>query len=263
MDLGLNGKVALVAASTKGLGKATAVALSAEGAQVVINGRYRQNLDDAADEIRTRTGKTPLAIQADVTKPEDIERMFGEVVERFGTIHVLVTNAGGPPAGGFADFNDEQWLSAVELNLMSTVRLIRKAIPIMQSQKWGRIVNIVSLTVKQPADNLLLSNSVRTSIIGLAKSISKDLARDNVLINNVAPYYVSTKRIDYLMEQTAARFGITKEAALENIVREIPVGRLGTPDEFGNLVAFLCSEKNSYMTGSTIQFDGGAYKGLF
>lgn len=263
MDLGLKEKVALVAASTKGLGKASAAALAAEGAEVVINGRHKQNLHDAAGEIKSLTGKTPLAIQADVTKPEDIDRMFDEIEKRFGGLHVLVTNAGGPPAGNFPDFNDEQWIKAVELNLMSTVRLIRKAAPAMQKQKWGRIVNIVSLTVKQPADNLLLSNSVRSAIIGLAKSISKGFARDNVLINNIAPYYVSTKRIDYLMEQAAARLGTTKEAALQNIVKEIPVGRLGTPEEFGSAVAFLCSDRNSYMTGSTIQFDGGAYKGVY
>ena len=263
MDLGLKGKTALVAASTKGLGKATAIALATEGANVVVNGRHKQNLHDAADEIKSLTGNTPFTIQADVTKPEDIDRMYEEVVKKFGTIHVLVTNAGGPPAGGFADFSDQQWSDAVELNLMSTVRLIRKAVPAMREQKWGRIVNIVSLTVKQPADNLLLSNSVRASIIGLAKTISRDLAPDNVLINSIAPYYVSTKRIDYLMEQTGARLGITKDEAMRNIVKEIPVGRLGTPEEFGDLMAFLCSERNSYMTGSTIQFDGGAYKGIF
>ena len=263
MDLGLKGKTALVAASTKGLGKATALALALEGAEVIINGRHKQNIHDAVAEIESRTGRTPLAVQADVTKAEDIERMFSEIEKQFGALHILVTNAGGPPAGGFDDFNDEQWMSAVELNLMSTIRLIRKAVPMMKKRKWGRVVNIVSLTVKQPADNLLLSNSVRTSIVGLAKSISKDLAHDNVLINNIAPYYVYTKRIDYLMEQTAARLGITKEAALQDIVKEIPLGRLGTPEEFGNTVAFLCSEKNSYITGSTIQFDGGAYKGIF
>ncbi len=263
MDLGLKGKVALVAASTRGLGKATAAALASEGAEVIINGRDRQNINDAAEEIKSRTGQSPFTVQADVTKAEDIDRMFDEIAARFGTVQILVTNAGGPPAGGFDDFTDDQWMSAVELNLMSTVRLIRKAAPFMKKERWGRIVNIVSLTVKQPIDNLLLSNSVRTSIIGLAKSISKDLARDNVLVNNIAPYYVSTKRIDYLMEQAATRLGITKEVAMKNIVNEIPLGRLGTPEEFGNLVTFLCSDKNSYLTGSTIQFDGGAYKGIF
>lgn len=263
MDLGLKGKVALVAASTKGLGKATALSLASEGAEVIVNGRHEQNISEAVEEIKAKTGKSPFAVQADVTKPEDIDRMFHEITGRFGTIHILVTNAGGPPTGGFDDFNDEQWMNAVQLNLMSTVRLIRDATPLMKRQKWGRIVNIVSLTVKQPIDNLLLSNSIRTSVIGLAKSISKDLARANVLINNIAPYYVSTKRIDYLMEQTASRLGITKEAAMQNIVKDIPMGRLGTPEEFGDVVAFLCSEKNSYLTGSTIQFDGGAYKGIF
>ncbi len=263
MDLGLNGKVAIVAASTKGLGKATAMSLASEGAKVVINGRHKQNIHDAADEIKNKTGQLPLAIQGDLTQSDDIDRLFEEVIKNFGTVHILISNAGGPPAGGFNDFNDEQWLKAVDLSLMSAVRLIRKASPIMQKQKWGRIVNISSVTVKQPADNLLLSNSIRAAVIGLTKTISRDLSRDNVLINNIAPYYVATKRIDYLMEETAARKGITKEEALQNIVKEIPMGRLGTPEEFGNFVTFLCSEKNSYVTGATIQFDGGAYRGTF
>ncbi|MCL5035244.1 MAG: SDR family oxidoreductase [Bacteroidetes bacterium] len=262
MDLGLKGKVAVVAASTKGLGKAVAASLADEGASVVINGRHKQNLRDAADEIRLKTGQTPFAVQGDLTQPDDIEKLFDEVMRHFGAVHILVPNAGGPPAGNFLDFDDEQWQKAVELNLMSTVRLIRKAIPIMQAQKWGRIVNLTSLTVKQPSDNLLLSNAIRAAIIGLAKSVSRDVARDNVLINNIAPYYVSTKRIDYLMEQTAAKKGISKEIALQDIVKEIPIGRLGTPEEFGDFVAFLCSERNSYVTGATIQFDGGAYRGM-
>ncbi len=262
MDLGLKDKVAVVAASTKGLGKAAAISLAAEGANVVINGRHKQNLHDAAEDVKGKTGKMPLAIQGDVTQTEDIDRLFEEVIKQFGTVHILVSNAGGPPAGGFNDFNDEQWLSAVDLNLMSTVRLIRKAVPLMQKQRWGRIVNVTSLTVKQPADNLLLSNSVRAAIVGLAKTISRDLSRDNILINNIAPYYVATKRIDYLMEEISAKKGITKEAALQNIVKDIPMGRLGTPEEFGDFVAFLCSERNSYVTGATIQFDGGAYRGM-
>jgi 3-oxoacyl-[acyl-carrier protein] reductase len=263
MDLGLKDKIAIIGASTKGLGKATAVCLASEGANVVINGRHKQNIHDAAEEIRSITGKTALAIQADLTQAEDIGRLFDEVNKHFGTVHILVSNAGGPPAGGFNDFNDEQWYKAIDLNLMSAIRMIRKAAPIMQKQKWGRIVNISSVVVKQPADNLLLSNSIRAAVIGLAKTISRDLSRDNVLINSIAPYYVATKRIDYLMEETAARKGITKEEALQGIVKEIPMGRLGTPEEFGNFVAFLCSEKNSYVTGTTIQFDGGAYKGIF
>ncbi len=218
MDLGLKGKVALIAASTKGLGKATAMALASEGTEVIVNGRDKQNISDTVGEMKTKTGKSPFAVQADVTKPDDVDRMFHEIAGRFGTIHILVTNAGGPPAGSLDDFRDDDWMNAFQLNLMSTVRLIRNAIPFMRKQKWGRIVNIVSLTVKQPIDNLLLSNSLRTSVIGLAKTLSKDLARDNVLINNIAPYYVSTKRIDYLMEQTASRLGITKEDALQNIV---------------------------------------------
>lgn len=262
MDLGLKNKIAIVAASTKGLGKACAISLALEGANVIINGRHKQNLHDASEEIRSRTGKAPLAVQADVTQPEDVDRLFDEAIRNYGTVDILVTNAGGPPAGGFDEFNDEQWVNAVNLNLMSTVRLFRKAIPIMKKQRWGRIAVIVSLTVKQPADNLLLSNSVRAAVVGLAKSISFDLARDNILVNNVAPYYVATKRIDYLMEQEALRQRITKEVAVQSLTGKIPMGRLGTPEEFGDLVTFLCSERNSYVTGTTIQFDGGAYRGM-
>ncbi len=161
MDLGLKNKIAIVAASTKGLGKATAIALASEGADVIINGRHKQNIHDAVDEIKSKTGKSPLAIQCDLTQSEDIDRLFDEAVKHFGTIHILVSNAGGPPAGGFNDFNDEQWLKAVDLSLMSAVRLIRKVVPIMQKEKWGRIVNVSSITVKQPAENLILSNSIR------------------------------------------------------------------------------------------------------
>ncbi len=263
MDLGLKNRIAIVAGSTKGLGKAVATSFAAEGANVIINGRHKQNLHDAAEEIGRITGKTPMTVQADVTQPEDIDRMFEEAVKNYGTVDILVANAGGPPAGGFDEFNDEQWAKAVDLNLMSTVRLLRKSIPLMKKQRWGRIAVIVSLTVKQPADNLLLSNSVRAAVVGLAKSISFDLARDNILINNVAPYYVSTSRIDYLMEQEAIRQGITKEVALQSLTAKIPMERLGTPEEFGDLVAFLCSGRNGYVTGATIQFDGGAYKGMF
>jgi len=262
MDLGLKDKVALVTASTKGLGKATAASLAFEGANVVINGRHKQNIHDAVAEIKSKSGRTPLAVQGDLTQAEDIDRLFDEVTRHYGTVHILVSNAGGPPAGAFDDFNDEQWLKAVDLSLMSAVRLIRRAAPIMQKQKWGRIVNISSVTVKQPAENLLLSNSIRAAVIGLVKTISRDLSRDNVLINSVAPYYVGTKRIDYLMEETAAKKRITKEEALKKIVKEIPMGRLGTPEEFGEFVTFLCSEKNSYVTGATIPFDGGAYRGI-
>jgi len=262
MDLGLKDKIAMVAASTKGLGKAAATVLAAEGANVIINGRHKQNIHDAVDEIKSKTGRSPLAVQCDLTQSEDIDRLFDEAIKHYGTVHILVANAGGPPAGVFDDFNDEQWLKAVDLSLMSAVRLTRKVIPIMRKQKWGRIVNVSSITVKQPAENLLLSNSIRAAVVGLVKTISRELARDKVLINNIAPYYVATKRIDYLMEETAAKKGIAKEAALQNIVKEIPMGRLGNPEEFGDFVAFLCSERNSYVTGATIQFDGGAYRGM-
>ncbi|MGC8595245.1 MAG: SDR family oxidoreductase [Candidatus Kryptoniota bacterium] len=263
MDLGLKGKVAIVAASTKGLGRAAALSLAGEGANVVICGRHKANLSEAAEEIESRTGKIPLSIQADVTKSVDIDRLFNQTLKHFSTIHILVTNAGGPPTGYFMDFNDEQWLNAVELNLMSTVRLIRSAIPTMLQNNWGRIVNITSLAVKQPIENLVLSNSVRAAVVGLAKTISRDYAKNNILINNVAPGMIMTRRIESMLEERAVNDLITKEKALELMVKEIPMGRLGRPEEVGDLIAFLCSEKNTYITGATIQIDGGMYRGMF
>jgi len=262
MDLGLKGKTAIVAASTKGLGKAAALSLAEEGANIVICGRHKANLADAAAEIELKTGNLPLAIQADVTKPDDIDRLFEEAIKRFSTIHILVTNAGGPPTGYFMDFNDEQWLSAVELNLMSAVRMIRLAVPTMIRNNWGRIVNITSLAVKQPLENLVLSNSVRSAVIGMAKTISRDYAKNNILINNIAPGMIMTKRIESMLEERVKRDQITMEKAIELMVKDIPMGRLGRPEEVGNLIAFLCSERNTYITGATIQIDGGMYKGM-
>lgn len=262
MDLGLNGKTAIVAASTKGLGRAAAISLAAEGAKVVICGRHKANLSDAVAEIESKTGNTPLAVQADVTKASDIDRLFDQATRQFSTIDILITNAGGPPTGYFMEFNDEQWLNAVELNLMSTVRMIRHAIPKMLANNWGRIVNITSIAVKQPIENLVLSNSVRSAVVGLAKTISRDYAKNNILINNIAPGMIMTKRIESMLEEKAKLEQITKDEALELMVKDIPMGRLGRPEEVGNLIAFLCSEKNTYITGATIQIDGGMYRGM-
>jgi 3-oxoacyl-[acyl-carrier protein] reductase len=262
LDLGLKDRVALVAASSKGLGKAVALGLAREGAKVVICGRHKKDLTAASDEIADITGIKPLGIVADVTKSRDIKRLVLSTIERFGTVHILVTNAGGPPTGEFAELSDEQWMNAVTLNLMSTVRLIREVIPYMQKQKWGRIINITSVSVKQPIERLMLSNSIRAAVVGMAKTLSNEVGKDNILVNNVAPGYTLTKRLDELADELAKQKGITKQDVIDGYAKSNPIGRIGSPEEFANVVVFLASERASYVTGTTIQVDGGRAKGI-
>jgi len=262
MDLGLNDKVALVTASSKGLGKAVAIGLAREGAKVVICGRHKKDLTAASDEVAHTTGVTPLAVRADVTKVKDIKQLVRTSIRKFGTVHILVTNAGGPPTGEFVNLLDEQWFDAVNLNLMSAVRLIREVIPYMQKQKWGRIINITSASVKQPIEQLMLSNSIRAAVVGMAKTLSNEVAKYNVLVNNVAPGFTLTKRLEELAEGLAKQRGITKEDVLAGYAKSTPIGRLASPEEFANLVVFLASERASYITGTTIQVDGGYVKGI-
>jgi 3-oxoacyl-[acyl-carrier protein] reductase len=262
MELGLSGKIALVAASSKGLGKAVAIGLARERAKVVICGRHKKDLTAASDEIAQSTGTVPLAVVADVTSVKDIKRLVHTSIKKFGTVHILVTNAGGPPTGEFVKLSDEQWLDAVNLTLMSTVRLIREVIPHMQKQKWGRIINITSVSVKQPIDQLLLSNALRAAVVGMAKTLSNEVAKDNILVNNVAPGFTLTKRLEELAEGLAKQRGVSKEEVLAGYAKSAPIGRLASPEEFANLVVFLASERASYITGTTIQVDGGYAKGI-
>jgi 3-oxoacyl-[acyl-carrier protein] reductase len=257
MDLGLKNRVALVAASSRGLGKACALELAREGAQVVICGRDPGSLSAAAAEIASATGVEVLPLEADLTEDAQIRHLVAGALNRFGQIDILVTNNGGPPAGFFDDFDDEAWLAAHQLTLLSAVRLIRAVLPAMRAQGWGRIINITSVSVKQPIDNLLLSNVYRPGVIGLAKTLSAQLAADGITVNNVAPGYTRTDRVRDLARARATDTGQAVEEVLTGTVASVPMGRMGEPGELAALVAFLASERAGYITGATIQVDGG------
>jgi 3-oxoacyl-[acyl-carrier protein] reductase len=263
MDLGLKGKVAVVAASSKGLGKATARTLAREGALVTVNGREAGTLKATADEIRSETGADVIEIVGDMTNPADIDRLISETVEKRGGLDILVCNAGGPPSGAFSNFPEDQpWLDAVNLNLMSTLRLMRAAIPHLEARGGGSITNIVSTSVKQPIGHLILSNTARTAVIGLAKSVSLDYAEKNIRVNNVCPGSTLTDRITSLAKTRAEKSGRSQEEILAEDAAAIPMGRLGTPQEFANVVVFMASPAAAYVTGTTLQVDGGNVRSL-
>ena len=260
MDLGLSGKVALVAAASRGLGRATAERLAREGMNVAICARNEELLHQAAKEIQSATGAEVLAVPADVSKSEDVERLVSQTLERFGRLDVLVTNAGGPPPGNFFELTDGQWEAAFRLTLMSVVWLCREAIPPMRAQKWGRIVNITSVSVKQPLNNLLLSNSLRLAVIGLAKSLAAELAPYNITVNSVCPGPIATERMEQLLQAQAQMRNISLEEAKAAWTREIPLARLGQPQELADAIAFLASENAGFITGAALQVDGGMVK---
>jgi 3-oxoacyl-[acyl-carrier protein] reductase len=262
MDLGLGGKVALVAAASKGLGKAAALELAREGANLTICARTAATLRAAAAEIERVTGREVLAIVTDVSKAGDVDRLVQTVVDRFGRLDILVTNAGGPPAGYFLELSDDAWHTAVELTLMSAVRLCRAAISHMRKNSWGRIINITSVSVKQPIDNLLLSNALRAGVVGLAKTLSNQFASDGITVNNVCPGWTLTDRVAELTTARAREQGLSVKEVRRQVTESIPMGRMGQPQELAALIAFLASERAGYITGTTIPVDGGYVKGL-
>jgi 3-oxoacyl-[acyl-carrier protein] reductase len=258
MDLGLKGKTALVTAASKGLGKASATGLSAEGARVAICARTRADVDAAADEIRSKTGGEVLALTCDVTRPADVEALMKQVTARLGGVDVLVANAGGPPRGTFEEFDDEHWRLAFELSLLSVVRLIRAVLPSMKERRWGRVITIQSASVKQPLSGLLLSNAVRPGTAGLIKTLANEYGQYNVLFNTVCPGRIMTDRLIGGHRQA----GKSVDDYLKGLGQDIPLGRVGTPEEFASMVVFLASERASYVNGVAIQVDGGMVRGL-
>ena len=262
MDLGLKDKVAFVAASSKGLGRACAQVLCAEGAQVVICSRSQDNLAEAAEAIVSATGGTVWPLAADLSRAEDCTRAIEQTLEHFGALHVLVTNNGGPPAGDFSQFDDDDWYEAIELTFLSAVRLMRAALPAMQQQNWGRIINITSMSVKEPLDNLILSNALRAGVTGVARTLVRQVAADGITINNVLPGYFLTDRVGSLAAHQAAQQERSPKEVLADMDVRVPRGSIGKPEELAAVVAFLASEQAAYVNGASILVDGGFYHGL-
>ncbi len=263
MNLGLKGKVALVAAASRGLGRAVAEELAAEGASLVICARNAETINRAASEITQATGADVLALAVDVSNADDVTRLVQASIERFGRIDILVTNAGGPPAGQFENLSREQWEAATRLTLYSAIELTRHVLPGMKERRWGRILNITSIAVKQPVDNLILSNSLRAAVTGFARTLANEVASYNITVNNILPGYTRTERVGELARMMSEKEGISPAEFTARWEREIPMRRLGEPREFAALAAFLVSERASYITGTSIPVDGGWIRSLF
>jgi len=262
MDLGLKGKVAFVAGGSQGLGKAVAMELCREGAKVAICALDDPELPMAVEEVRQATGEEIIGFPADLSAAEQARAFVRKGLEYFGTVDILVNNAGGPPDRTFLEVDDDQWNLGIRLNLMSTIIMSREVVPTLMEKRWGRIINMTSISVKQPIDGLILSNTVRSGVIGFAKTLSNELAPYNVTVNNVCPGYTMTERVRKLAMDVARKRGSTPEEVIKGWESLIPMGRLGTPEEFAALVTFLASERSGFITGASIQIDGGYYKGI-
>ncbi len=261
MDLGLRGRVAFVAAASQGLGRAIAEELAREGARVAMCARTERIHAVAADIAKAHGGDT-LGVVADVSVPADVERAIAEAVQRFGAIGILVTNAGGPPPGPFESHAPEAWQKAVDLNLTSVVNLARAVLPGMKAAKWGRIINVTSIAVKQPVDGLILSNSVRAAVTGFARTLANEVAPFGITVNNLMPGYTRTERLDALAAHNAKAKGTTQAQAFGAWEQQIPMGRVGEPPEFAAAAAFLASARASYITAQSIAVDGGWIRSL-
>ncbi len=263
MEYGLTGKTVLVTASSKGLGYASAKLFAQEGANVMLSSRSEEALEQAASQIVKETGNQNVAYcAADVSLVSDIERLFDTVESRFGGVDVLINNAGGPPAGNFDSIAEEQWAKAFELSLMSVVRCTKRVLPHMRQNQWGRIVNFASSSIKQPINNLILSNTFRTGVAGLAKSLAIELAPDNILVNTLGPGRIATQRVASLDAIQSQKTGLSIDEVRRKSEAQIPMGRYGVPDEFAQMAVFLGSSANGYITGQSILVDGGLVRSL-
>ena len=262
MDLGLEGKAALVTAASKGLGRAIATELAREGARVVISSRDEGSLAATASGVREETGAEVEYRAADLTQAADIEALVAHAVDRFGGIDILINNTGGPPTGRFADLDDEAWDLAFRQIILSLVRCVRGVLPSMRERGGGRIVNVASSSIKQPIDDLLLSNTFRAGLAGLAKSLSLELAPDGILVNTLGPGRILTGRTESVDAGQAESRGVGVEQVREEFAARIPLGRYGTPEEFARVAAFLASPANSYVTGQAVLVDGGLVRAL-
>ena len=263
MNLGLNNKIALVCATSQGLGFAVADELAAESASLIICSRSDANISKAADAIRDRRGSGVLAVAGDLSVAADIERIVAAGIEKFGRIDILVTNGGGPPAGNFDSLDAAAWETATRVVLTSVLDLTRLVLPGMKERGWGRILNITSIASKQPVENLMLSNSLRAAVTGFAKTLAGEVAADGITVNNILPGYTRTERLEELIDFLAEKESLTADEIKARWSSEIPMRRLGEPTEFAALAAFLVSERASYITGSSIAVDGGWIKSLF
>jgi 3-oxoacyl-[acyl-carrier protein] reductase len=252
----------MIAAASKGLGRATAVSLAKEGCAVSICGRSQESLDDAIRELQSHGGRVVGAV-CDVSNAADLQHWYDATVEAFGQVDIVVTNTGGPPAARFLALSEEQWRIGIESTLMNVIRLSRLVLPGMQERKWGRIVHITSLVAKQPMELLTISSMLRAGLSALTKTMSNEFARDGVLVNAVLPGHIMTGRQIHLNEIRSKEEGISMEKYAGRVATTIPMLRFGRPEEVGDVIAFLCSERASYMTGATIQVDGGIIKSTF
>lgn len=262
MESGLKGKTVLVTASSKGIGKAVAEAFAEEGCSVAISSRTKSDLLEAAKEIKEKWNFDPLWCVCDLHKRSDIERTFNAVVKEYGTIDILVNNCGGPVPGYFTELEEKDWNNAYEQVLMSVVRFSKLVLPGMINNQWGRIINITSIAVKQPIEKLMLSNSLRTGVIGFAKSLSTEVGKHNITVNNIAPGLTLTNRLYELAVLEGKENNRSHEEVLADMAKSIPLHRLAGPEEIASVVVFLASNQASYVTGTTIQVDGGHTKGL-
>jgi 3-oxoacyl-[acyl-carrier protein] reductase len=263
MELGLSGRVALVAAASGGIGYASALELAREGARVLICSRDEGRVREAAERITSETGVEATGVAADVTSDDDVERFVNTALDAAGRVDVLVTNAGGSPGSTFDETGLDAYRRAFELNALSAIRLARLALPVMRERGWGRIINVTSISVKQPITGLLLSNTVRAGLTGWAKTLSNEVAPDGVTVNNVAPGWTLTSRQEQHAIERGARQGKTKQEMIEGWADEVPMKRMARPEEIAAAVAFLASERASYITGQTLVVDGGWVKGIF